>query len=112
MQLSCSMIARAVPWKSPLISLSSLDSDPVVQKVTMWKCQSFPQDFAAETWLTGDAAHMFWTVWRILLNFHKVQVLLVLGALLEAMGAGSWGRWDRSERDGVGPCVQNESGRE
>lgn len=42
-------------YKSPLIYVSSLDSDPVTEKVTAGKCHSFPQDFAAEIWLIGGS---------------------------------------------------------
>lgn len=62
MQLSCSMIGRGGPYQSPLIYLSSLDSDSLVQKVTIWKCHSFPWDFAAEIWLIEAAAHSFWSI--------------------------------------------------
>ena len=99
MQPFGSMRAAVEPWNP--------HSCPVFSRLwyKRWKCLSFLLQ------LRSGLIEEVVQFGASFLNFHKVWVFTFLGPLLEASGAGSWGRWDRYERAGVGSCVQNESGR-
>lgn len=70
---------------SPPIHSSSLDSDPAVQKVPVWKRHSFPQDLAAEISFMEEA-HMFWAVWSIPRQLHKPKFLHFGGVFQKPWG--------------------------
>lgn len=98
MQLCCSVIGIVGLYKSPLIYWSSLDSDSVVEKV--WKCHSFPQDFAAVVWLIGGSPCAQGSLEHPSSTFVRIKFLWSWqgvrgggggGVLLEACGTGGWG---------------------